>query len=135
MHQPHTLSLWELIGHGNYSETSIIPKPCDLLHFQWQGTVVLNSTALNLNNRLFRASASFDNKIKTMSLICLAKSLTATPTRSLCMILIPASCLQTVSGTITFKSTQTICFCLLYCTNYYLKDERVPFLKPRELCC
>ena len=55
---------------------------------QNQGTVVLNSTALNLNNRLFRASASFDNKIKTMNLICLAKSFIDTPTCSLCMILV-----------------------------------------------
>ena len=65
---------------------------------------MLNSTALNLNNRLFR-EGKLDNNIKTMSLICLAKSLTATPTCSLCMILILASCLQTVSGTITFKGT------------------------------
>ena len=59
---------------------------------------MLNSTALNLNNQLFRASASFDNKIKTMSLICLAKSFIDMPTCSMCMILIPASCLQTVLG-------------------------------------
>ena len=30
---------------------------------------MLNSTARNLNTRLFRASASFDNKIKTKGLI------------------------------------------------------------------
>ena len=59
---------------------------------------MLNSTALNLNNRLLQASASFDNKIRTMSLIRLAKSFIDTPTCSMCMILIPAFCLQTVSG-------------------------------------
>ena len=36
---------------------------------QNQGAVVLNSTARNLNTRLFRASATFDNKIKTKGLI------------------------------------------------------------------
>ena len=68
---------------------------------------MLNSTVRNLNNRLFRASASFDNKIKTKGLILpscedqvsLTKEFTDTPTGSLCIILIPASCLQTVSGT------------------------------------
>ena len=72
---------------------------------------MLNSTARNLNTRLFRASASFDNKIKTKGLILpscedqipLSKEFTDTPTGSLCMILIPASCLQTVSETITVK--------------------------------
>ena len=68
---------------------------------------MLNSTVRNLNTGLFRASASFDNKIKTKDLILpscedqipLSKEFTDsdTPTGSLCMILIPASCLQTVS--------------------------------------
>ena len=73
---------------------------------QDQGAVVLNSTARNLNTRLFRASASFDNKIKTKGPILprcedqipLNKEFTDTPSISSCMILIPASCLQTVSG-------------------------------------
>ena len=70
---------------------------------------MLNCTARNFNTLLFRASArtSFDNKIKTNGLVfpsCKdhippSKELTGTPTGSLCMILIPASCLQTVSGT------------------------------------
>ena len=68
---------------------------------------MLNCSARNLNTLLFRASASFDNKIKTKGLIfpgCEdhippSKEFTGTPTGSLCMILIPASCLQTVSGT------------------------------------
>ena len=68
---------------------------------------MLNSTARNLNTRLFRTSASFENKIKTKGLVLssyedqmpLSKEFTDTPTGSLCMILIPASCLQTVSGT------------------------------------
>ena len=68
---------------------------------------MLNCTARNLNTLLFRASASFDNKIKTKGLILascedqipLSKEFTGTHTDSLCMILIPASCLQTVSGT------------------------------------
>ena len=72
---------------------------------------MLNSTARNLNTRLFRASASFDNKIKTKGLILpccedqipLNKEFTDTPSGNLCMILIPSSCLQTVSGTITVK--------------------------------
>ena len=67
---------------------------------------MLNCTARNLNTLLFRANASFDNKIKTNGLIFssyedhipLSKEFTDTPTGSLCMILIPASCLQTVSG-------------------------------------
>ena len=74
---------------------------------QNQGEAVLNSTARNLNTRLFRASVSFHNKIKTKGLILpscenqipLSKGLTSTPTGSLCMVLIPASCLHTVSGT------------------------------------
>ena len=74
---------------------------------QNQGAVVLNSTARNLNTRLYRASASFDNKIKTKGLLLpscedkipLSKEFNDTPTGSLCMILIPASCLQTVSET------------------------------------
>ena len=65
------------------------------------------SIARNLNTRLFRASASFDNKIKTKGLILpscedqiqLIKEFTDTPSGSLRMILIPASRLQTVSGT------------------------------------
>ena len=72
---------------------------------------MLNCTARNLNSLLFRASASFDNKIKTKGLIFPScedhippsKELTGTSTGSLCMILIPASCLQTVSGTISVK--------------------------------
>ena len=68
---------------------------------------MINSTARNFNTRLFRASGSFHNKIKTKGLILpscedqipLSKEFTDTPTGSLCMILIPASCLQTVSGT------------------------------------
>ena len=68
---------------------------------------MLNSTARNLNTRLFRASASFDNKLKTKDLILpncedqipLGKEFTDTPTGSSCMILIPASCSQTVPGT------------------------------------
>ena len=72
---------------------------------------MLSSTALNLNTRLFRASASFDNKIKTKGLILpscedqipLSKEFTDTPTGSLRMILIPAFFLQTVSETITVK--------------------------------
>ena len=67
---------------------------------------MLNCMARNLNTLLFRASASFDNKIKTKGLILsgcedqipLSKEFTGTPIGSLCMILIPASCLQTVSG-------------------------------------
>ena len=39
---------------------------------QNQGAVVLNCTARNLNTLLFRASASFDNKIKTKGLILLS---------------------------------------------------------------
>ena len=79
---------------------------------QNQGAVVLNSTARNLNTRLFRVSASFDNKMKTKGLILhscedqipLSKDFTDTPTGSLCIILIPASCLQTISEvTITVK--------------------------------
>ena len=72
---------------------------------------MLNCTAQNLNTLLSRASASFDNKIKTMGLIfpgfedhiTPSKEFTGMPTGSLCMILIPASCLQTVSGTISVK--------------------------------
>ena len=68
---------------------------------------MLNSTARNLNTRLLRASASFDNKIKTKGIILpnyedqipMSKEFTDTPTGSLCMILIPISCLQTVSRT------------------------------------
>ena len=68
---------------------------------------MLISTAQNLNTRLFRASAIFDNKIKTKGLILpscedqipLSKEFTDTPAGSLCIILIPASCLQTVSET------------------------------------
>ena len=68
---------------------------------------MLNSRARNLNTRLFRASASFDNKLKTKGLILpscedhipLGKEFTDTPTGSLCIILIPVSCLRTVSGT------------------------------------
>ena len=67
---------------------------------------MLSCTARNLNAQLFRVSASFDNKIKTKGLILpscedqipLSKEFTDTPTGSLCMILIPASCLQIVSG-------------------------------------
>ena len=66
---------------------------------------MLNCTARYLNTLLFRASASFDNKMKTKGLIFPScedhippsKEFTGTPTGSLCMI--PASCLQTVSGT------------------------------------
>ena len=72
---------------------------------------MLNGTARNLNTRLFRACASFDNKMKTKGLILpcceyqipLSKDFTDMPTSSLFMILIPASCLQTVSETITVK--------------------------------
>ena len=68
---------------------------------------MLNRTARNLNTLLFRASASVDNNIKTKGLIFHScedhippsKEFTGTPTGSLCMILIPASCLQTVLGT------------------------------------
>ena len=68
---------------------------------------MLNCTARNLNTLLFRASAGFDNKINTKGLIfpsCeghipQSKEFTGTPTGNLCMILIPASCLQIVSGT------------------------------------
>ena len=70
---------------------------------------MLNCTARNLNTLLFRASASFDNKIKTQCLILpscedqipLSIEFTGTPpspppppTGS-----ISASCLQTVLGT------------------------------------
>ena len=59
---------------------------------------MLNCTARNLNTRLFRASASFDNKINTKGPILpscedqipLSKEFTHTPAGSLCMILIPA---------------------------------------------
>ena len=59
---------------------------------QNQGAVVLNSTARNLNTRLFRACVSFDNKIKTKGLILpscedqipLSKEFTATPTVTNC---------------------------------------------------
>ena len=68
---------------------------------------MLNCTARNLNTLLFRASVSFDNKIKTKGLILAScedhilpcKEFAGTLTGSLCMILIPVSCLQTVSGT------------------------------------
>ena len=71
---------------------------------------MLNCTARNLSIRLFRGIASFDNKIKTKNLILpscedqvpLSKEFTDTPTDtptgSLCSILIPASCSQTVLG-------------------------------------
>ena len=66
---------------------------------------MLNSTARNLNTQLFRESASFDNKLKAKGLILpgcedqipLSKEFTDTLTGSLCMILIPVSCLKTVS--------------------------------------
>ena len=68
---------------------------------------MLNCTARNLNTLLFRAIANFDNKIKTKGLIfpscedyiTPSKGFTSMPTGSLSMILIPAFCLQTVSGT------------------------------------
>ena len=55
---------------------------------------------------------SFDNKMKTKGLILpscegqipLSKEFTDTPTGSLHLILIPASCLQTVLETITVKA-------------------------------
>ena len=66
---------------------------------------MLNSTARNLNTRLFRASASFDNKIKTKGLLLpscedqipLTKEFIDTLAGSMCVILIPASCLQTIT--------------------------------------
>ena len=72
---------------------------------------MVNCTARNLSTLLFRASASFDNKIKTKGLIfpscedhiTPSKEFTGMPTGNLCMILIPASCLQTVSRTISVK--------------------------------
>ena len=68
---------------------------------------MLNCTARYVNNLLFQASAGFDNKMKTKGLILpscedqipLSKEFAGMPTGSLCMILIPASCSLTVSGT------------------------------------
>ena len=88
-----------------------------MTHFQWpiRIKVRLCSNAQRetnySNTLLFRASASFDNKIKTKGLIFPSreyhippsKAFTGALTGSLCMILIPASCLQTVSGTISVK--------------------------------